>query len=190
MTCALVLGRAEGVLEDAEKAKALAKIDYVLATGPVACDYPGEIDAWVWYHSELFADRAAKRARNGYPPVKSYWTLKPRGGVGRTSTPGVELNYIDWQKGGSSGLIAVIIALEIYKANRVALAGVPMDSEGGRYDDHKLWPEALRHRAAWTMNLTMLKGRVRSFTGWTREILGGEPPTAEWMSEVADATAA
>jgi hypothetical protein len=59
------------------------------------------------------------------------------------------------------------------------LAGIPMTSEGGRYDDKKQWPEAIVQRRAWEAHKPELLGRVKSFSGWTRELLG--EPTAEWL---------
>jgi hypothetical protein len=183
MTCALILGRAEGVLADAEAIKSMVKVDFLVAVGPVAMDYPGEVDCWVWWHTELFSDRAARRARNGYPPVKAYWGIKYKG-RGRDYDKEINVNYYEWNEGGSSGLAAAMIALDVLKADRVALVGIPMDPDGGRYDDHKPWPEAIVQRHSWVKHLSTLQGRVRSYSGWTKELLGGEPPTADWLNEV------
>lgn len=187
MTTALILGRAVTVWEEVAAAKALVDFDYVLVTGPVAVDYPDEIDAWVWFHTELFEDFAKRRARKGYLPVKSYWGSKFRGRVRPRGS--IDVQYTSWGGGGSSGLLATMIALDHFKVDRVALAGIPMAALGGQYDSVKKWTEAVKHHPAWETALPKLQGRVRSFSGWTLEHLGGKPPTREWLQEAYIAAA-
>lgn len=181
MTTALIVGRAKSVWDEIAAAKALGPIDFVLVTGPIAVNYPDEIDAWVWFHTELFKDYAERRARNGFPPAKSYWGSRFNGRT-RPNT-GVPVKYSSWNGGGASGLIATMIALDEYKVDRVLLAGIPMTADGGQYDSSKPWTEANKHRHAWETALPRLKGRVRSFSGWTLQLLDGVAPTAEWMQE-------
>lgn len=180
MTTALILGRSKDVFKEADAALALGKIDFTIATGPIAVDYR-DVDYWLWFHAELFPDYAQRRANKGYPPVKEYWSVLYKG-RGRQA-PGLDVKYFDWQYGGSSGLVAVGLALQKKEADRVILAGIPMTVEGGRYDDDKQWPEALNHRVGWWNTLYLTKGKVKSFSGWTKELLG--EPTVEWMNYVA-----
>lgn len=179
MTTALIIGRGKGLWEEISAAQALTNFDFTLAVGPIAVDYPGKIDAWVWFHTEQFEDCALRRAKKGFPPVKEYWSVKYAGRV--RSKGETNISFLSWNGGGASGLVATVIALREFKADRVALAGIPMTKDGGQYDSKKPWAEAEKHRAAWTKNLPMLIGKVRSFSGWTLELLGGEPPTAEWL---------
>ena len=176
MTTALILGRGEDVFKEAEAAHALGKIDFTIATGPIAVDY-ADVDYWLWFHAELFPDFALRREKKGHPPVKEYWSV-PYKGRGRPA-PGFNVQYFDWTHGGSSGLVAVGLALKEKKADCVILAGIPMTAEGGRYDDKKQWTEAVHHRVGWWNTLQMTRGKVKSFSGWTKELLG--EPTAEWM---------
>ena len=147
----------------------------------MAMDIAGEVDAWVWWHTELFPDRALRRARNGFPPVKEYWGIKYKGRGRDYPDKNITVKYYEWNEGGSSGLVAAMIALDCLKADRVALVGIPMDPDAGRYDDHQRWDEALVHRQSWEKRLPSLQGRVRSYSGWTQKLLGGEPPTREWL---------
>ena len=179
MKTALILGRAKGLFEEIAAAQAMVKFDYVLATGPMVVDYPGEVDCWVWFHTELFKDIAERRARNGHPPVKSYWSVKYKGHV--RGGHALHVNYLDWNGGGASGLVATLIALRELKVDRVALAGIPMTPEGGQYDSNKIWKEAKVHRQAWINILPELIGKVRSFSGWTLDLLEDKPPTAAWL---------
>jgi hypothetical protein len=190
MTTALVLGRAESVWEEVAAAKALGPIDFVLVTGPIGVDYPDAVDCWVWFHEELFQEMALRRAAKGYLPAKSYWSVKYRGKGRGPGFAGIPVSYLDWNEGGSSGMVAVMIALRHLEVDRVMLAGVPMTVDGGRYDDHQDWKEALAHQPSWENSLPLLMGKVRSFSGWTRELLGGEPPTAEWLAGKSKSVAA
>ena len=61
---------------------------------------------------------------------------------------------------GSSALLAVFHGMALgYQL--ILLAGCPLD---GKY---------ARFRQAWTKNKVFFAGRVRSFSGWTKELLGG-----------------
>lgn len=181
MTSALIIGRGKGLWEEIAAAQKMTKFDYTLAVGPIAMDYPGEIDCWVWFHTEQFPDCAIRRERKGYPPAKAYWSVKYHGRM--RSAAEANVNFLSWNEGGSSGFVAILIALQKLGATRIALAGIPMTKDGGQYDTSIPWTEAEKHRKAWVDNLPLLAGRVRSFSGWTLELLGGEPPTAEWLNE-------
>ena len=176
MTTALILGRGDDVFKEAEAAHKLAKIDFTIATGPIAVDYR-DVDYWLWFHAELFPEFSVRRANKGHPPVKEYWSV-PYKGRGRQA-PGIPVKYFEWPHGGSSGLVAVGLALLEKEADRVMLAGIPMTAEGGRYDDKKPWTEAAAHRIGWDRTLNITQGKVKSFSGWTKELLG--EPTAEWL---------
>lgn len=182
MKRALIFGRAKGIWEEVKAAQAMASFDFTIGVGPSVVDYPGEVDHWVWFHTELFQNICERRAHNGYPPIKNYWSVKHGGRTRIGTANGIPINYIDWKGGGASGLIAIIIALDHLGCERVALCGIPMTPEGGQYDSVKTWKEAEKHQHAWITNKDKLIGRVRSFTGWTLELLEGQPPTAEWLA--------
>lgn len=190
MKTALVVGRAKSVWDEVSAARALGKIDYVLVTGPIAVDFPGPVDAWVWFHTELFPDYAAKRAKAGHPPVRTYWGPSYRGKIYAKTIATIPLSYTRWDRGGSSGMIATQIALNDFGSGRVILAGVPMTADGGQYDSSKKWDEAVKHQHAWQTALPQLQGKVRSFSGWTLDLLGGQVPTTEWLRGEEDRVAA
>jgi hypothetical protein len=79
---------------------------------------------------------------------------------------------------GSSGLYAVKCLMD-RGFERIVLAGVPMQASGAHFFDAKNWDDVDAFTAAWREQLPRLQGKVKSMSGWTREILGA--PTAEWL---------
>lgn len=78
------------------------------------------------------------------------------------------------ERSGSSALLGAQAGLRLgYR--RIVLCGCPMtgkNEKGGSYEGF---------RAGWEQKQKYLAGRVRSMSGWTRELLG--EPTEEWLSE-------
>ena len=82
---------------------------------------------------------------------------------------------------GTSSLFAVAVGLGL-GYGRIVLAGVPLDAGGHFYDPPgtvtKLFAGSPRRE--WeTANKIWFQDRVRSLSGWTRELLG--EPTEEWL---------
>lgn len=173
---ALVFGRAVGVWDEITAAKAICDFDVVIAVGSAGVDYNGRIDHWVSFHIDLLPHWTDQRVKAGGSRVDSYWTAIYQGSP----------LYIHFKhplkrvhcNGGSSGLIGAMVGLEL--AEHVVLAGIPMDPDRHQYDHPaKAWDEALKHRKAWMTYLPKIGDRVRSMSGWTRELLG--EPTPEWL---------
>lgn len=82
---------------------------------------------------------------------------------------------------GSSGLYGVSRLLHHHECDRVVVAGVRMDPLSNAFRDEPRWAQHERYRRGWTKahRLPVLKERVRSMSGWTRELLG--VPTLEWL---------
>jgi hypothetical protein len=107
--------------------------------------------------------------------------------------PGEESgNVVRWQRpngGGSSGLFTALIALEL-GYDRLVLAGIPIEGKR-RLNYADGGPEIIEpepsdagfaiYRNGWLTNLDVIRGKVRSMSGWTQELLGA--PTAEWLNE-------
>lgn len=177
MTRALVIGCAQGVFYEAEKALLAVPFDHIIAVNNIGCDYPGEIDSWATYHANRFEGWINKRQEKGYQPAKHYWTST----FGRKECQ-YELKLKPTQlklQGGSSGLLGVYVA-DCIGAQEIVLAGIPMDAAAGHYDSDKPWNEANQHRPHWLAMPAELKAKVRSMSGWTREIFGAP----EWYVEV------
>lgn len=175
----LIVGRAASVWDEVAAAKALADYDTVIVINIMGRDYREPFQHWVSYHPELFETWSRGRSEP-FPAGLMYWSgilkgrkLGERSKVGRA----LPLQYVNFS-GGSSGLLAVKVALIGLGLDRVVLAGVPMENSA-RYDDGQPWSEARAYQQAWREEKVSLMGRVRSFSGFTAELLG--VPDAAWL---------
>jgi len=77
-----------------------------------------------------------------------------------------------WKPSGSSALLGVQAAL-LLGYNRIILCGCPLtgkNEQNGSYENF---------RNGWIPRVREIDGRVRSMSGWTKELLGA--PTQEWL---------
>ncbi len=162
MMDALVIGSAACVWDDL---RALGQWDgVVVAVNHMAAVYPYRIDHLATLHSDMAgAWVRARKARGGNLDF-TIW--------GRPEREGADYTLSGWSS-GSSGLFGVGVALGI-GAERVVLAGVPID-ETPHFFDHAAWACFAGYRAVWEERASLLRGRVFSMSGWTRELLGSPP---------------
>lgn len=178
MTSAFIVGRAKNVWNEVSKAREeFGPFDHVVVIGSTGVDFTGDFDHWVSFHVDLFPSWKISRARRGFKTDQTLWTCRQQGR--RNSPKYADVKIVDCE-GGSSGLIAVMVALIELKCDKVILAGIPMDAKAGQYDTNAVWREAIKHRTAWEQNVGRLAGAVKSMSGWTQELLGA--PTKEWFS--------
>lgn len=170
MVKALVLGSGNCLASDVQEAASLFTADVVIAVNHAARDHPGRVDHWATMHPDLYPLWIEARRKAGHPPAGQYWhPLHRRSPI--DSKPIAS-------PGGSSGLLAVEVALEL-GCDRIVLAGIPMHQNARHYDDERKWTEARQYWPAWEKRADMLRDRVRSFSGWTLHLLGA--PTKEWL---------
>lgn len=136
----------------------------------------GRLDHWVTMHPELFPLWTEARRRAGHRPAGQLWHARHR----VDAKPG-SLPIESW--GGSSGLLCVALALHL-GCDRVVLAGVPMDKMARHYDCAQPWMEARQYHPAWERHLPRMRDKVRSMSGWTRELLGA--PDRGWLNAEPD----
>ena len=179
MISALVIGRANGVWQEVNEAVLKFGPFYqTIAINSAGCDCIIPFGHWVSFHADLFPLWITKRKALGKSVEGiTFWTNSH--GRKRTSVEKeLDVRQVFWTDGGSSGMIAVRVALGL-GAERVVLAGVPLDPERGHYNMPGQWDEALIHRKAWEKCLIELAPTVRSMSGWTREKFG--EPTQAWI---------
>lgn len=174
---AFVLGGANTLHDDIFKASELANPDAFIATNHAGRDF--DIDSvyhWVTLHTELMPGWIDERRASGRHELYQLWTSNVK-----TIPPehdGLYNHVKSWD--GSSGLLAVSVALHL-GYERIILCGIPLDKKADHYDYPGPWMDAPRYRRAWVKHLDDMKGKVKSFNGWTSLILG--EPTEAWLNE-------
>lgn len=172
---ALILGGANTLEADRAAALALFEPDLIIASNHAARDEPGRVDAWATMHSELLPRWIRERKAAERPPAGQYWHARHRPCLVEGARP-IE----SW--GGSSGLLCVAVAFQL-GCTHIVLAGVPMVKTNRHYDDERPWLEARQYWPSWERRRAQMQGRVKSLSGWTRDLLGG--PTEEWLDGIA-----
>jgi hypothetical protein len=172
---AIVLGSAAGCWEEFDTARAMIpRQPIVIACNHAFRDAPFEVAHAVTMHPDLFKKWVPERRALGFPDAGSYWHARHRiPWEGVTSRP-IE----SW--GGSSGMLCVAVAFEL-GCDRIVLAGVPLLKTAQHFDDHRNWDEARQYRWAWQSRRGQLLGRVKSMSGWTRDLLGS--PEEAWFAD-------
>lgn len=182
MTWALVLGGANCVHKEAKEAIAqFGEPDQIVAVKDIGIEWP-KVDHWVSYHVDRMPRELGMRAKLGLPPPGHIWTYQ---GVKAPTLP-IPVHYYKI-RGGSSGLLGALVAIKV--CDKAVLAGVPMDPTQRHYHNRKngrAWHEAALYQEHWRGMLPNIKGKVKSMSGFTRELLGA--PTKEWVHGSGNST--
>lgn len=188
MKLALVVGSAACIWDDVRAARAMAQFDAVCCVKRAGIEWPEAFDVWAGLHPEYMKNFIARRRAKGYPD--GYEIVCPPekelGDIGRDIN-GIEprrVSYL-WPGMNASAGSGIYGAKAMLDAGyRVVLAGVPMNTEP-HFLPHERWG-----KGKWSgLNSFMpglqqaiphMKGRVRSMSGKTKELLGA--PDAEWLA--------
>lgn len=182
MKTALVLGGAGCVWRDLDAALALGEFDAAFGCNDIGVVYPGVLDGWVSLHPEMFGGWVQRRQALSLPPHKAILG-HIEAPTGNPRLPACVDRYVPHRfpgqvSGGSSGLFALKLALDEY--DRAVLCGIPLNVGQGHFFNPAAWTAAGEYRQAWREALPAIRGRARSMSGWTRDLLG--PPTEEWLA--------
>lgn len=171
MPSALVIGGADCLAADLDALGPWGGV--VVGVNDAGTCFP--VDCVVTLHPEHTPKWQRARKAAGLPDVTWY----SHGGGERFD---VEVCSPHWRwKRGSSGLLAVYVALHVIGCDRVVLAGVPIDASPNRYRPGRAWESSNRYRDAWVSLRSELTD-VRSVSGWTAGLLGA--PDAEWLAGI------
>jgi hypothetical protein len=157
----LILGGAKCVWSDIESLGDAIPSD-VAAVNDIGAHWPGPLVFWASLHPRKLPPWEKQRRNNNYP--NGYIRYGNKHGL-----PLCDKVIADW--GGSSGLFAVKVALELGYED-IILAGIPMQAEAGHFFNKAEWAECTRYRAAWIKRQKWLSQFVSSCSGWTRDLLG------------------
>lgn len=179
---ALVAAGGHTLKKDLEKAKIIAdrfgfKFTTFVGVNDFGAEWPVELDYFATLHPEKLPMWKEKRKALGLNTnctfvTRHHSTVEIRDG-------GLTTFQKDKDWGGSSGLFGVQVAATIANADKIILAGIPMDN-GSHYNSEKPWQHFEFYRRGWTMRKDFFAPLTRSLSGWTRDLLGA--PTAEWIS--------
>lgn len=182
MLTAVVIGGAACLHDDLAR---VGLVDLRIGVNDAGYAFP-DLNAVATVHFEHVPKWRALREQAGFPPTAwisfdqpPHPTLRPR----PVSEPdGVEIwrppDLTAWVW-GSSSLYATGVALFVFGADRVILAGCPLDESPNLYRDELEWAQFQRYRQWWEKVAHVMQGRVYSPSGWTAELLG----RPEWVTE-------
>lgn len=176
----LVLGSANCLRADLNRALQLCDFHGVVAAKDAGTEWRGPLEGWVSLHPDRMALARASRARRGYPPAGTHFGHAPKKSGG---DEGIDVYYpylFDGQRqSGSSGLFAVKVALEYFKYDLVVMCGIPLLKDQGRIDGKEHWNGASAFHQGFEQAMPAFKDRVRSMSGWTALRVG--QPTPAWL---------
>lgn len=172
---ALVMGGAQCVYDDIEAAIRLFKPDLFIAVKDIWMTYP-TVHHLVTFHIDRIPGELKKRRQLHLADPLCCWTY-PSATVPTLPFPVRKVGV----KGGSSGLMGVQCALKL-ECTHIVIAGIPLDPHQPHFHNRKHrqpWKEATVMQPFWIDMVPEFNNRVRSMSGWTRELLG--KPTRKWL---------
>jgi len=176
MSVALVVGSAECLWDDSEKALRLFTPDAYFVINDSIPVWPLRVD----YACSLHIDKMPnwinrRREKNGNDDFE-IWSHRPNKQPikDRTvkATPDLQ---------GSSSLFAVKVAIMQLQFDAAVLVGIPLEANAGHIIRHKPWNSVRMFYKGWEKQFDVLKNKVRSPSGWTKNKFG--EPTEEWLKE-------
>lgn len=165
----LIVGTARGVMEDIEAYWGPqgwnAPLHDMMAVSQMGCFLPN-MRHWYSAHHERMDTWAAVRTQG--PMFAKMDKVMIHATAGHPNT-------VRWGIAGSwapvSGMIATVIGLEL-GYSQVVLAGIPQDGSGHFYPCNDFAMGAGMYRNHWKKLSRYFAGRVKSLSGYTREIFG------------------
>jgi hypothetical protein len=176
----IVLGTAPSMWDDLDAARAiLGRLRWsLIAVNGAGWMYIDPIAMWCSVHGFRLVKWIERRRERG---LDMGFTAYANFGDREDSADVVRWNRPNG--GGSSGLYATLVALEL-GYDRLILCGIPITGDTRHnYDSGETIVKAdcayEAYRSGWIKSHDVIKNRVRSMSGWTREQLG--VPTEEWL---------
>lgn len=185
--CGLILGGAETLWDDLSRLEEMVGGPWpgtVIATNDAGVDYPHDVHHWVTYHPEKLirkcppgdnGDWLAEREATGRNTDAVLWSIRAAHIVDRI--------YPE-NHGGSSGHLAVRVAIYELGLERNVLAGVPMQRRRHYHGAHdgRPWKEAKHHWPWKGAHLRAYRPHLRSLSGNTMSEFGY--PSLPWFNGV------
>jgi hypothetical protein len=172
---AVVMGCGRCIWDDLAQVKDLDRIG-VIAINNMILHHKGRVHHGVSMHPEepnlWRALRPYYQGEGSHVHTHSYMK---HGKIGLSECD-VIWGIIEGSGGGTSGILATMIGLAL-GYDEIILAGVPLDNSGHFYDPPGLEVKTFGSdfiKIEWTNTANnYFQGRVKSLSGWSRELLGG-----------------
>ena len=162
----LVLGSANSVWADIERATNICEFHGVVASKEIGVHWKGHLDGWVSLHPERMQKDRDLREANGYPPAEVHF-----GHQFKPDAKGIDVWYnykFEGQlRSASSGIFALKVALEYFHFDQAVLCGIPLQRDQGRIDGKPNWNGGSTFHKGFEEAMPAFKDRVRSMGGWT-----------------------
>lgn len=180
--CCIIIGGAECVVEDFVTARmSFGAMDHFVINE--SFKLVSHMDQWCTLHPEKlrrWEKEAYARGRTPCPIWVPDFAPDDLDTVMHGTGYDEHWKCAPWDRGqgnsGSSGMFAISIAFSLGYA-KIILAGVPMDDRP-HFDRAENWQDRDRFVTAWSAAAPSLSGKVKSMSGWTRELLGA--PDEQW----------
>lgn len=183
MNNCLVLGSANCLFKDIEKALTLGEFQGVVVVNDATIYWKGEVTAAASLHSDQFPIWLRTREQKKWPMPGRVFGHAVHGRVTlletKLVTDYVPHMYPDQKDSGSSGLFGVKVAIDELGFDRVVCCGIPMTAEARHLNNERPWGGAANHRRGWLQAKGHISNQVRSVSGWTMELLG--KPSVKWL---------
>lgn len=177
MRIALCLGGADSVQREWADALEMFTPAFVLAANHVGMIWPGRLDAWCTLHPEHIEKWRDGRLANGHPDADEYFLMGEHLPSWCSFT---DHRFPGMAESGSSGMMAVKVALCDLGADLAVVAGMPMLRQAHFFGAHDMFDAAGIYREVWRGIPLPYRRRIRSMSGWTAQFLGR--PDQQWLS--------
>jgi hypothetical protein len=180
---ALVIGCSADVWAEVAAAQALGTFDAIYCAKMAGVHWKGGRFTWCGLHPEWQELYSGNRQDLGLH--RDYETVAPpdselgTAGKGSKIDRRVSYRWPGMDASASSGGYAAKVALHD-GFNRVVLAGVPMDVGAAHFTRGKPWLQRDSFTIGFQKSVPFFAGRVRSMSGWSKQLLG-EPDPA-WLN--------
>jgi len=161
----LLIGRSPEWLSDFEKASKLFEEYSVMAIGG-NCLYEDYIDFLATYHERdilLYQPkRRLKKLNTDYKVIH------------HEKRENVDIIIPYKPPSGSSALLGSLASIKL-GYDKIVLCGCPLEGKNEKKSSYSIFWKG------WKANFEEVKDKVRSMSGWTKELLG--EPTGQWISQ-------
>lgn len=173
----ILCGSSQTVWTDLAQAELLAPKHEKIGINFFPVHYRDNVTHWVTVHSDKM---------RYWLPLRQYYNNSKAWTHSYMDDASIDIVWDIRYDSGTSSLYALQIALKM-GYQKILLCGITLDEQPCFYDPPThTYKHAQRERTAWKQLPDDMKSKVRSFSGFTKDLLG--TPTQEWLSALPQTT--